>query len=573
MKIMRKLNIRYFITLVFIFAALIAVKAQQTEEILTSESLRRIEKANKIADKPIYRDSVMAQLPVKYVSVAAQAQTTIVPETLKAANVIPKELLDKLYKFYTKLGVGNYTNVLGELYFNQERNATSDYGVHYKHFSSQGGINDVSFDGFSRNELSLYGSKFWNAYRGNAEFKYDREAFHYYGFQPDSFAYTNDQTRQIYNGLTFKLSGNTTYANDTSKISHSESIQYRPYFDNRGAREHNFLMELGGSKKYKKELYSLGLSVDFNQINDDSCNCFTAFKEAVLYRCIRQQNNFILGLNPTVVTYSGDLKIKVGLLVQADIYSSGKFYFFPDIDLSYSLFNDILIPYVGANRNIMRNSLYTLSKQNPFILTNDEYLNMNQKMNLYVGIRGTWSANLSFNSKLSYSQNENVPLFIEDTVYSVQNRFSVAYDTIDMFTADAHILFRTSSKWHLLLGGTYYNYSTSNQTFAWHMPDFKIYSTFNYSLKDKIIIRYNLELLGTRKTYSLVPISGVEMQPDGKYIIDLKPYFDTDIQFEYRYTKRFSVFANFNNLAGRYNRWKNYPMQSFNAIGGVTFMF
>jgi hypothetical protein len=571
---MKDLTIKYFILLISVFVVVSVREVNaQTEEILTSESLRRIEKANKIPDKPVYRDSVMAQLPVKYTSVATQAQTTIVPEPLKAANVIPKELLDKLYKVYTKLGLGNYTNVLGELYFNQERNATSDYGVHYKHFSSQGGINDVSFNGFSKNELSVYGSKFWNVYRGNAEFSYDREAFHYYGFQPDSFAFTKDQTKQIYNGLIFKLSGNTTYPNDTAKIFHRESLQFRPYFDNHGASEYNFLLDVGGSKKYKKELYGLGLTVDFNQINDDSCDCLTMFKEPVLYRCLHQQNNFILGLNPTVITYAGDLKMKVGLLVQGDIYASGKFYFFPDVDLSYSLFNDILIPYVGANRNIIRNSLYTLSKQNPFIVTNDEYINTNQNMHFYAGIRGTWSANLSFNSKVSYSQNQNVPLFIEDTVYSVQNRFAVTYDDIDIITADAHILFRTTSKWHLLFGGTYFNYATTNQTFAWNMPNFKIYSTFNYNLKDKIIIRYNLELLGTRKMYSLVPISGVEMQPDGKYIIDLKPYFDTDIQVEYRYTKRFSVFAHFNNLAGRYNRWLNYPTQSFNAMGGVTFMF
>ena len=572
---MKNKKIYLLLCLVLVIITNYCQSQTHSEEVdVYSNSTRRIEKATKIPDKPVYKDSVLTQLPVKYNTISAQAQTSIAPEPLKAANVIPKELLDRLYKFYVKAGVGNYTNLLGELYFNQERHSTNDYGVHIKHFSSAGGINDVAFDGFSMNEASVYGSKIWNVYRGNAEVKFNREAFHYYGFVPDSFStITTPQTKQIYNTLIFKLSGGTTFVNDTSKISHYESLQYRPYFDNHGAKDHNVLIEVGGGKKFKTEFYSLGFLVDFNQLNDDSCSSLTLFKEPVIYSCIQQQTNAILGFNPTVTTRSGNLKIKVGLMVNADIYSTGKFYFFPDIDFSYSLFNNVFVPYVGTNRSTIRNSLYTLSKKNPFIVSNDEYLNTNQKLNVFAGIRGTWSSNLSFNSKVSFSQNQNVPLFIEDTLFSVQNRFAVTYDNVDIISADAHILFRTTSKWHFVIGGTYFKYSTSVQQFAWNMPDFKVYSTLNYNLKDKIIIKYNLELVGTRRAYTLIPMSGVTPQTDGKYIFDLKPYIDTDIQLEYRYTKRFSIFANFNNLARRYNRWKNYPTQSFNAIGGVTFMF
>ncbi|HLP11715.1 MAG TPA: hypothetical protein VK177_07240 [Flavobacteriales bacterium] len=546
----------------------------QNTEIEVSESARRkVEKAVKIADKPQYKDSVMSPIAVKYSGVSAQANTSIAPEPLKAANVIPKEMLDKLYRFYVKGGFGTYTSILGEAYYNSERHATNDFGIHYKHFSSLGGINDFAFNGFSTNEANVYGSKIFKSYRLNAEAKYKRDAFHYYGFNPDSIDLDKSTTQQVYNGLLFRLSGNTTYANDTSKITHQEILQYRPYFDNRGAFDHNIMLDLSGGKKYGKEYYALGFMVDYNQMNDDSCDCLKAFKEPQTYTCYQQQYNMIMGLNPTVTTYTGKLKIKVGLLVNADIYDKGKFYFFPDLDFSYSLFNDMFVPYAGTNRSIVRNSLYTITQQNPFIVTNTEYINQNQKLNVYGGIRGTWSANLSFNSKLSYSRNENVALFVEDTLFSYENRFRILYENLDVLTADAHILYRASTKWHVLFGGTYYKYSTNTEQFAWNLPEFRVYSTLNYNLKDKIVIRYNLEVLGKRYGYSLTPLSGVTMQPDGKYIYELKPYIDTDIQLEYRYTKRFSVFANFNNLAGRYQRWRNYPVQSFNAVGGVTYMF
>lgn len=544
----------------------------ETEEIFNT-SKRKVERGEKLPDKPAYRDTVIQAPKINYAPMAAQASTNINPEPLKAANIVPKELLDKLYKFYVKAGVGNYTNVLGEVYFNQERNATTDYGVYYKHFSSQGGINDVAFNGFSTNDALVYGSKLFKNYRAAGQLNYKRDALHYFGFNPDSFAIDKTKTLQLYNTIGVKFNGNTTYNSDSTKIAHQERFGYRAYFDNRGAVDHNAAFTLSGGQRYKKEYYALNFTADYNYFNDDSCNCLTQFKEPLVYRCFNQQNNLILGLNPTVTTQTENLKIKVGLIVNADIYSSGKFYFFPDVELSYSLFNDMFIPYAGVNRSIIRNSLYTLSQQNPFMLTNNDYINTNQKLNVYGGIKGTWSSNLSFNSKISYSRNENMALFVVDTLFSMENRFVVDYDDIDILTADAHILYRGGSKWHFLFGGTYYKYNTLNAEFAWHLPDFKVYSTLVYNLKDKLIARYNLEVLGTRKGYTYNTASGGQLQPDGKYIFNLKPFFDTDIHLEYRYTKRFSVFAQFNNLAGRYLRWTNYPMQAFNIMGGLTYMF
>jgi outer membrane receptor protein involved in Fe transport len=47
-----------------------------------------------------------------------------------------------------------------------------------------------------------------------------------------------------------------------------------------------------------------------------------------------------------------------------------------------------------------------------------------------------------------------------------------------------------------------------------------------------------------------------------------------NISFEYRYTKKVSAFVQFNNLTGKkYQYWTNFPVQSINILGGVTFSF
>ncbi len=59
-----------------------------------------------------------------------------------------------------------------------------------------------------------------------------------------------------------------------------------------------------------------------------------------------------------------------------------------------------------------------------------------------------------------------------------------------------------------------------------------------------------------------------------KYIYDLKSFLDMNISLEYRYTKKVSAFIQFNNFTGKkYQYWTNFPVQSINILGGVTFSF
>ena len=47
-----------------------------------------------------------------------------------------------------------------------------------------------------------------------------------------------------------------------------------------------------------------------------------------------------------------------------------------------------------------------------------------------------------------------------------------------------------------------------------------------------------------------------------------------NISAEYRYNKKISGFIQFNNFtAKKYQYWTNFPVQSLNVLGGVTFSF
>ncbi|MCC6690463.1 MAG: hypothetical protein IT235_02915, partial [Bacteroidia bacterium] len=55
---------------------------------------------------------------------------------------------------------------------------------------------------------------------------------------------------------------------------------------------------------------------------------------------------------------------------------------------------------------------------------------------------------------------------------------------------------------------------------------------------------------------------------------ELKGITDINLGAEYKYSKLFTLFVNFNNIAGfRYYRWDNYPTQRFLILGGLTITF
>src|SRR5699024_4386333 len=53
---------------------------------------------------------------------------------------------EKTYNNYVALGIGNYTNIFGELYSNIEFSQTQNMTIGLEHHSSQGGIDGVALD-------------------------------------------------------------------------------------------------------------------------------------------------------------------------------------------------------------------------------------------------------------------------------------------------------------------------------------------------------------------------------------------------------------------------------------------
>ena len=228
----------------------------------------------------------------------------------------------------------------------------------------------------------------------------------------------------------------------------------------------------------------------------------------------------------------------------------------------------MFIPYVGINGGVQQQSFQTLNRTNEFMVSNTSLLNT-KTTNYYGGIKGTLSKRISFNLRAAYKVIDNMPLFVNDTVFSDKYMFKVVYDRLNVVTFDGSFSYQAGEKLKIDLLGEYNIYTTKYSLYAWNLPEYAMTLTGSYNLYDKIYVKADFTLQGGRKS------PGGLFETDQTIAnYDLGILADANFHAEYRYNNRLSAFLQFNNLAAqKYQRWYGYPVQGFQVLGGVTFGF
>lgn len=542
------------------------------EIIASGEGDRIIKKSNKVSFAPkLIEDTTKKQLDMEYIFYEYTAPSEFTTEPIKPAKLKIIDPLDKLQKGYIKAGVGTYSTPLVDIYYNSERSRNNNWGINAKHFSSNTGIKDVGFSGFSDNHASAFYKHFYRDFSIKGEVNYDRNVNYFYGFKESDTVIEKDLIRQRFNTIGGKVSL-ASYFKDTAELNYNGDISFRNYTDGLKASENNFVFNAGGQKQMDSEIYGADLLIDVNSYNRKSALLLKDTNPTAFIPSELKTTNTIIGLNPHIITNKNKFQAKVGLNLFIDIGDVSKFHFYPSAEFKYS-FLDIFVPYVGVDGKIKRNSFYTLSQENPFVLSDLQTQNTNVKYNIYGGVRGSISNTVSFNLQASRTKLQGVPFYFNDTAYSIENKFDVVYDSIDVFGLSAQISYHNGEKFNVYLKGEYNSYSTLYEQHAWNMPAVDITLGGVYDLADKILVRADVFFVGKRKAKSLSFVQDAEFEK-GEYIIDLPAFFDFNLGFEYRYNKKISAFLNFNNIISKkYLMYNRYPVQGINIMGGLTFSF
>jgi len=520
----------------------------------TSSFVPTIKDAIKFSDVPEIKDSVKRIDNFDYSINSTALAPKYQVQPVEAAK-LQNEALPKLYHSLLKLGYGPIYNMpYGEFWLGNIRTRESNYGLRLKHFSSSTWLKDLGYGGFSDNEANVFAKKFYKKHTLTGDLNYKRNVVHYFGYDTSIVDLSKTDIKQRYQLLEPKLRLQSHYT-DSTHINHDIQLGYYNLQNLHKEAENNIKLNAVGNLFVNKEKLNIGFLTDFynhKQANDTL-------------------NDLIVSINPSFEANGKKWHADLGLTGTLDNFKNKTlFYFYPQLNVHYDIYESMVIPYLGVTGGLIKNSFRSLSTENMFVDTILNYQNTNNKYNVFGGLRGNLSSKTSYNAKVSYSQLDNLHFFVldYDTSHSQNNRFKVIYDNTSLLNVSGQLKYQLNEKLSLTGTGNYYLYKTKNLIRAYHKPDFDFTFSGIYNLKSKFIVRADLFVMGNQ--WALTPIS--------KGSATLKPklingWGDINLETEYRYSKMLSFFARFNNIANqRYYRWEQFPTQRFNFMLGLSFI-
>lgn len=526
-----------------------------------------ISDAFKINFNPSIEDTMQVDINFEYRIFPIQIPVRFNMEPLSAARM-RGEPLDKLYRGYVKGGFGNYTTPYLEAFYNTLRSNEYHYGVHVKHLSSGGGIEDYAHSGFSDNKINLYGKRFLRNHTLHADINYERNRLHFYGFKPDEIddpvfldELEREHYRQTFHFASPSFSVRSNYL-DSTKLQHDFRLKYHVLADGYDAMEHR----VGFTGSLEKTLgqdpmgfadrqtFHLDMGVDYynNQNLFDTTNT-AVISVAPRFSSSFRDFNFYVGLNATI---------------QADTTSYARFY--PLAWAEVNLINNVLFAYASLTGSLSKNNMRDFMLQNPFMETSIPYAFQNNKMEIRGGFKGSISSFASYNISVSRSETDNYPFFVTNFDSPLTNRFDVVYDDIKRFNLRTELFSNVGERLKVRFASDYYEFSLDNELEAWHEPTIRLSLNLTYNIQDKII--FNAGAFARNSVYARIPD---ETHSSGFRSEEIHGFHvDASFGVEYRYTRILSVFLNLNNVQNQpFERWYNYPSQRFNVLGGVTYAF
>lgn len=491
---------------------------------------------------------------------------SIVP--IKAASLVP-DPLEKLYKSYVNLGLGNYLAPLAEVSVTNERSKSGAYGIYARHFSTNGKVklqnNKRVYAGYMDNDASLFGKKFFMDNYLEGSIDYARKTRYAYGYDTSLFDYEADKKdiRILYN----KIGASLSFASltlDSSDFSYDFDMNYGYFFNNKTLLQHNSGLSGAMAKNYRDLYIGSGLGMDF----------YRPSKE------ITGKLKYVVSLSPFISKSSTLWNFRLGmqLLVDKDTLSSAKFHLYPDVKFAFDIVPSYISFFAGLGGKLEQNTPEKVIEENPFMLRDGTlYMlpNTSHQLILSGGLKGNTGIGGNYLISASYSMITDM-LFYSNLVFydplfesQVGNLFFPIQDDAELFNLHGEINGVIGDKITYSGSANYYNYKLGKNEYPWSKQPWDGKLGVKYNLRNKIIAGIDVTALGKRRFISW---KNDLYMPPSTYIFKSPLHINANLSAEYRYTKILSFWLKVNNIAVNRNYdWAFYPTQRFMCMAGLTY--
>ena len=540
-----------------------------------------ISDAFKIKKTPkIILSNTTSKKKLSYSIFSVPVASTFVPKSgvVKGIDVGKKE---RLFDNYLALGFGNYTTPFIEFFLHQNRKFETDYGIYLKYTSSENGVKNTFLNNeFSTLSLGGFYLKEERGFTWKIGGNMYQKQYNWYGLPNISFdnntinSIAAEQTYGFYEVESEVVFENSYFDNIKGALS---------LFDDKfGSKEVGFLLK--PSLKIplgfiSKNLSELELQTNINYLQGE-------FEQNYLNNSNIKYSFFNLGIHPVYRVNWNKLSIKLGskIYLTSDIENSlTDILAYPDLEITYPVITNLINLYAGAGGDLYMNSFQKFSEQNQFVSPTLFLTQTNEQYNLFGGINGTISSNISFNVKASYKSDEDHALFVRNNSksngvfnastsllgYEYGNSFNVFYDDISTLSIFGEIEIDASKRFSIGATIQTNSYSTTFQQEAWNLPKIEgaIYGKFK---NNNWYANANIFFVGSR----------MDVQYNGTFpstiasIESLDAFTDMNLNGGYHFSDFFSAFVKLNNILGTdYDRYANYNVLGFQALAGITYKF
>jgi hypothetical protein len=545
----------------------------------------KITDAFKIKQKPIIKHTKETEKKeLEYTIFSVPVASTFIPKSgvMKKVDLGKRE---RLYPNYLSLGFGNKISPFLEASVRKSESYDSEFGANIKFLLSADPVEKTRLSStYYDASLNLFYAQQERYYNWKAGFNAERSQHNWYGL-PTNIAFndatiSNIEEEQAYNS--FKVFGTIKFDDSYLEEAGGSVSLFSDAFSSS-----EFLID--GNAKFKFPLD--GINRQFNDLYINTTLSYIGTKFENGYETQGQLKHSFLnfGVHPTYKFNVQDLAIKIGAKTYFSLDIENKdnnFVIYPDLEISYPIVNDFANAFVGASGDLETNTYKSLSTKNPYISPTQNLLRTNRMYDVFAGIRGKLDFQFSYNFKASYADIENNPFFALNQSksdgtniagtnaftffgYEFGNSFNTEYDDIKLVSFFGEIAFDGIKNLNVGLNGQFNQYTLTKESQPWNAPKIKgeLFGTYK---TDKWFAGANFFFVGQRKG-KLYEIPSSLAPP---IAINLNSYFDINFNGGYHFNDSFSAFLNLNNvLNNSYQRFNNFNVQGFQAMGGLTWKF
>ena len=581
-----KFNFQNKITIVLLLIAFQFSFAQKKEDNIGSEVVNvvkpytpTISDAFKVQETPVLDDEGNAKKEtIKYSIFSFPVASTFTPSKGKAEGV-DKTKQAHLYDNYATLGFGSYRTLNAELFVNQELGSNDYVGGMFRHLSSQGGISGVELDDrYYDSAIDLtYGANYSDM-SWNVDLGYQNQIYNWYGL-PSEFGSTLSSSdramlidginpQHVYN--TFSLGSKIDF---NEGILDNASLKFNHFTDTFGSAENRFYVKPALKFNIMDEAIKTNIIVDYVGGSFDK-NYQNNNSQVIKYGF----TNF--GISPTFVMQEDDWTLNIGASLFYSLdneHSNNKFFVYPQINASYKVVGDLMIFYAGAEGNLEQNSYMDFVNQNSFLSPTLNIAPTDKQYDIFAGLKGKITNNVSYNIKGSYVNERNKALFKSNDYnenasnenYAFGNSMQVVYDDMRTLSFTGDLKANFSENVTFGISGTYNSYTNDFQQEAWNLPELKLNSNIDFNITPQWFAGATVFYVGERKDMKFNTNFTVDSTP-----ITLDSYFDVNAHVGYKYNEQLTGFVRANNITNQaYQKWLNYPVQGFQIVVGANYKF